>query len=418
MQPLPLFSALHSRSLAKRIRQAEYRVIYAAPGIQEEPASALAEFAKQGPSAEIVVSLDIDENTLRMGYGSTQAVDILLRAGITPTHSPGFRCGIFIVDDCGWVFTPTALYLEAEPQSEETPNAIRLTAEQMENLLVRLSIDSRMQAFEDADNRGEPSGLPDVAMEISQTPLASGAFRDIKRALEIAPPVKFDLARQVRVFEPYLQYVEIKLHGASIQRHRVELPSALQQLGASQELKDRLRTTFALIEKGSSLSSKAIEQKVAELREAFTPSLGAKFGRVMLKRHRSLLDGRIKEIQTELTALKESAKLTLQSDLDNSRALIVKYFHPIALNSPPDSLRARVMEVNADSVTGWLDRQLRDAFPSADSLMSGMSLDVQYKDVTWESLNNKEFEDALRKAFPDADWNKPFEDFQAAGEAS
>ena len=37
--------------------------------------------------------------------------------------------------------------------------------------------------------------------------------------IEEAPPVRFDLARQVRVFEPYLQYVELSLSGASIQRH-------------------------------------------------------------------------------------------------------------------------------------------------------------------------------------------------------
>jgi hypothetical protein len=38
---------------------------------------------------------------------------------------------MLIIDEAGWVFTPTALYLEPEPHSEETPNAIRLTQEQI-----------------------------------------------------------------------------------------------------------------------------------------------------------------------------------------------------------------------------------------------------------------------------------------------
>ena len=44
-------------------------------------------------------------------------------------------------------------------------------------------------------------------------------------------------------------------------------------------------------------------------------------------------------------------------------------------------------------------------------------LDAQFKDVTWETLNDPDFGDALRKAFPDVDWDKPFHDYKAAGEA-
>jgi hypothetical protein len=51
--------------------------------------------------------------------------------------------------------------------------------------------------------------------------------------LKEAPPVRFDLARQVRVFEPYLQYVELSLTGAAIQRHRLAIPPSIQKLGAA-----------------------------------------------------------------------------------------------------------------------------------------------------------------------------------------
>jgi hypothetical protein len=38
-----------------------------------------------------------------------------------------------------------------------------------------------------------------------------------ERRLEEAPPVSFDVARQVRVFNAYLHYVELNLSGAPIQ---------------------------------------------------------------------------------------------------------------------------------------------------------------------------------------------------------
>ena len=46
-----------------------------------------------------------------------------------------------------------------------------------------------------------------------------------------------------------------------------------------------------------------------------------------------------------------------------------------------------------------------------------MQLDVNYKDVTFETLNCKEFIDAIKEAFPFIDWDQAYSDFLAAGES-
>lgn len=142
-----LFTALSSAGIASQVARARQRVCYAAPGIHLEPAKALAALKAARPEASISVSLDFDEHTLRMGYGSLEAVGQLRAAGIEPAHSPGFRSAVLIVDDAGWVFTPTALYLEAEPQSKETPNAIRLTTPQVREILFGLFLVARQEAI-------------------------------------------------------------------------------------------------------------------------------------------------------------------------------------------------------------------------------------------------------------------------------
>jgi hypothetical protein len=48
--------------------------------------------------------------------------------------------------------------------------------------------------------------------------------------------------------------------------------------------------------------------------------------------------------------------------------------------------------------------------------MSDMSLDVQFRDVTYETLNQPGFGEKLREAFPLVNWDKPFEEFDAARE--
>jgi hypothetical protein len=76
---------------------------------------------------------------MRMGYGEIGAVKLLRDAGISVRSAPGLRTALVIVDDTGFVFTPTALYLEAEPTGSAAPNAIRMSGEQMAEALARLS---------------------------------------------------------------------------------------------------------------------------------------------------------------------------------------------------------------------------------------------------------------------------------------
>ncbi len=96
---------------------------------------------------------------------------------------------------------------------------------------------------------------------------------------------------------------------------------------------------------------------------------------------------------------------------------MVDYFLPIALAKPPDALLARVNPVNEETVKRWLQRELDKAFPTAEKLIQEMRLDAQFKDVTWETLNDPDFGNALRNAFEDVDWDKPFHDYKAAGES-
>jgi hypothetical protein len=51
---------------------------------------------------------------MRMGFGDISAVKTARDAGITVQSIPGLRTGLVIVDNEGYIFTPTALYLESD----------------------------------------------------------------------------------------------------------------------------------------------------------------------------------------------------------------------------------------------------------------------------------------------------------------
>jgi hypothetical protein len=414
----PLFAALSSNRIAGLIRSAKTRLVYAAPGIQDAPAAALAEFAPGLLSVELTVSLDFDERTIRMGYGSLEAVGMLRKAGIELVHFPGFRSGVLIVDNRGWVFTPIAHYLEDEPQSDETPNAIELSPAQVEAFAIRFSPASRQKAIKSAPTPEIAATLAEMACELGVMPVMQELFEEVRKAIQTAPPVKFDIVRQVRVFEPYLQYVEMSLTGAAIQKHRVRIPPDIQKLGASADLEGRLRTTFDLLEKSSSFSSKSLEDDLNEIRANFTPSLGKSHGRVVLKNAKPRLKSRLEELSKKLAKHQETVKEELQKKLDESRAQVVEYYLPLAMKNPPDAVIGQSLwnEVSADHLKKWLNRRLETVFPSADEMIRQMTLDVHFKDVTFETLNRPDFLESVKRAFPDVDWDKAYNEFRVAGE--
>lgn len=231
--------------------------------------------------------------------------------------------------------------------------------------------------------------------------------------------MRFDLARQVLVVEPYMQYVELSLTGAAIQRHRLAIPPNIQKLGGSKEFENRLRSTFELIEKGNKLSSKPLEDALNEIRKNFTPSLDKDHGRVVLKAAMSHLAARLKKFRIKLEAHRKAVKANLQGHLDASREQIVAYCQPRVMAAKLDVLRGQSLngEVSGAAANRSFHGELDKVFPSTESLIEEMKLEERYKDVTFETLNRDDFLDSVKDAFPSVDWKKAYREFKAVGQS-
>ncbi|KAA6182155.1 hypothetical protein F2Q65_18405 [Thiohalocapsa marina] len=300
MSSAALFQTLTSANIASFIASAERAVCYAGPGIQDDVATALAEVVGRVGPEMLTVCLDFDERVMRMGYGSLDAVRLLRERGVIVRSAPGLRMALVIVDEIGYLFTPTPLYLEASPTPSAASNAMRMSGAQVAEALARLSPAAKAIAMVQAATPEEKQHIAALPVDVGSEPVSKDAFAAVDTSLKEAPPVNFDVARQVRVFEPYLQYVELSLSGAAIQRHRLAIPKGIQALGSSKDIEGRLRTTFELIEKGGKLSSKPLEDALNEIRKSLTPSLGKDHGRVVLKAQKPLLIKRLNEFSDKL----------------------------------------------------------------------------------------------------------------------
>jgi hypothetical protein len=304
----PLFRSLDSAAIADEIFQARRSVCYAAPGVQKEPAEAIAALARRIGPELITVCIDFDERVMRMGFGELSAVKILREAGIVVGSTPGLRTGLIIVDGEGYIFTPTALYLEADQRKTGAPNALRLSRDQVTEALARLSPAAKVIAMALAKTPEQRERIREQAVEVRSTEVADDQFSEVSQKLKDAPPVPFDVARQVRVFESYLQYVELRLPGVAIQRRRIAIPRNIQNLGSDESIQSRLNTTFELIEREGALSSKPIEHDLNKIRDNFTHSLGKDHGRALLKAKKPLFEQRLAELRTKLEKLSSGNK--------------------------------------------------------------------------------------------------------------
>lgn len=406
------FSSLTSTEMVDLIGKAETSVCFAAPGMQISVAAALAGKAAQIGPELITVCVDFDERVLRMGYGDLEAIKTLRNAGISTQSSPNLRMGLLVVDDEGFVFTPTALLLEAENSGKQGMNAMRLAPLQAKEAMARLSPAAKAVALIMAKSMEEREHLEAIEVENTPSIVPTEAIDQAEKAIQDVPLAKFDVARQVRVYNTFLQYVEVELKNASIDKKRVAIPTEIQALGGGKELDGRLKSSFDLLSKNSSISSKSINDKVAKLRKDFTPSLGKKFGRALLISAKPKFEERMAELREELKKYQEQVEAEIQGQLEKSKEAIVAYYLPLAVKNPPDA----AFGIFGSDVKSWLEHVLDNAFPRADGLVSRMDLDVDYKDVTYETLKDPRFLEAIRTAFPGQNWDKAFNEFKAVGE--
>ena len=411
------FTTINDQSLVELIGQAQESVIFAAPGMQLSVAQAIVNAALRLGREMVITCLDVTEHSLRLGFGDIQSVELLKANGVLMQNVEHLRFALIVVDGKGYSFTPNALFLESDTVSTLGFNAIKMTPDQVREATVRLSPAAKALAIAQCNNEESKQRLQPIHTAIEHNPVESSVVSKISQAVKEAPPQAFDVSRQVRVYTAYLQYVEVSLTGAAIQRQKVAIPKIFLSTGNKvDDLEGRLNTSFDLFEKDNALSSKYLEKELKVIRENFTRTLGKKHGRVMLKSNKDRFSQEINALRTKLAEHAVKVENELQNAIDESIAKIANYYLPIIKADPPQNMIGGMGDIgdNNQPIINWIIRQLEKAFPKVESMVKKMELSVIYKDVTFENLNDDEFSEAIEKAYPDVNWDKAYNERIAA----
>ena len=365
--------------------------------------------------------MDSDPEVCRLGYGDIEAIDLLISSGVDVRKTKGLRIGVISIDNIAWIFSPATLVVEEEPDDLH-PNAVALGAEQAYALISSISPAFRMEKDLEGNKSKEYIQLslfPEVATpEIGQEFINQDDLKNAKDNLEICPPQKFDIARRVRVYHSYVQFVDLSLTGCHLTRHTITIPPKLLNVTRSPEVQQRLKSTYSLIDKNSSLSGKEIDDELNKIRKTYLRSLGKRYGTVILRQKKDDFLEEVKKIQDKLKKFSNDVKSKLNTEFTKCRDELLKILLPGIIENPPDDLRGGIpmKKPTKKQAELYLKELLAGVVPDAEDFIKGMTLTCDFKDVTYEMLKDIEFQDALIKQYPYVDWPQPFEEYEAARE--
>lgn len=388
---MPLFSTLTTERICSEIGSAQRHIILAAPGIGMLVADALLLACQRLPKGAVQVVLDVSPSVARLGYGEHAAVEKLAAAGVPLHQHEGLRIGVLICDDVGWSFATSPSLVEADPAGDsEAFNAIALTAAQV------VVLRAELPAINKESEREPAREYTVVGTEL----VNEATLTKVKRALDIAPPQQFDLARQTQVYASLIQFVELTFEGFNIQSRRVQLPKTLPLIASKDKaVKDRLTASLKVldqIEKPKAL--REVTSQLEELRNAYLIPVG-QAGRIMLKSKRDSFEKELKAIEDSLDACKKTLVTDLQAALKGVVEEIVPDLARAVMADPPPRFRG-LFSATEESAVEFVKDELAKTFPTADELVAGMKIHKFYKDVTYETLKNKDFSERVMREIP------------------
>ena len=422
-----MFVCMDEALIAQTVRDAKSRVVLCIPGFSDVVGSALIEAHHRLPPGQLLLVVDGTDKAARLGYGHFDAVFQVLQAGVPMRLEQGLRLGVLVVDEQGWCFATPPLLVDATMEKAMAPNALALNPSQIQPTLRAIGfVEPAAKVPPLQTSAGKEEKIPDAGMTsaaetedvrvIGRIKATIETLQPVQEKLRIDPPQAFDVARKVQVFNSFVDFVEIEMTGTQLANQKVSLPSKLLLSVADDATRKRLTTSFSLISPQAKLAdkSKELRQALDAIRKIHTRSV-TPYGVISLRRHREPLKQAIALVAEQVKKYSEQIKGELGKEIDKSRKQLVDSFLPAIVKKPPKELEYSMDgKPTKEQVRLWIDGQLDKCFPAVESLLRDMEVRLVIKSVTYEMLKEPKFQKLVRDAYPNIDWNKPFEEFSAA----
>lgn len=395
------FTSLGDDLIAEMISHAAKRVIYAAPNLSDKIASQLMFCGVMKDNVALRIIIDTDANALRHGFGEFEGIKTLADAKVEIRKAPGLRIGVLMVDAKAWVFSPTPEVIFDQPD-ENTFNAVEVSQAFAQQILVSIAPELSVNDDDPLSNVVLPdSVVPEIGVERVTQPEIVAIEKEIKEA----PPQKFDLARKVNVYQAYYQFVEIELSNCSLGSFTIPISEQLLAIVDDHDVRRRLTAKYKLVEPDSKIKRDlaGIRDAVNDLRKEFTTIINEKIGRVIAKEKKQDFLRQVGEIRSFITEITGEIETDLKTEIAGNCQKLAKVLLPIVIENEPKYIRNRLLGdfSNEQKIIDVIVGTIMPTDTVIRNLVEGMKLEVTFKDITYEMLNDEEFVAKIKEMNPE-----------------
>ena len=433
------FTVVNDEMLAATIGGCRQRLVYIAPGVTQRVAEAIGRLFEREPAAAVTIIIDSDPEVCRLGYGTVEGLkalhDLVDRHHIGLRSQPGLRVGVLACDGELLVYAPTPCLIEAGSHTHDKPNAIVIGCDPLAQILTAAAAE----------------GAPDVPLagdaEIGRDALTPQVLTESLADLERIQAKAFNVSRVERVFNSQLQYVELEVTGYKLSSRKVAIPNDLL-IGEDPDLEKRLRNTFSLLEGKVAVqveiasldpktmdplcdrekqplmvtySEKQLEDDRKKVYKDFLVNVPS-YGWLIKRWDRPNFDLRIAWFQQRIEAYRDGISEGLEKSVSESIKTLATALMPSLRERFPARLSKffNSASPSEDEMQGLIEQELQGAFRNAQKLIKP-EIKVVFKDLTYETIKEPKFREALEKAYgqlgqPSA-FSQLFEEFDAARES-
>ena len=406
-----LGTRLTSEDIAARIREAGKTCLLIAPGVDAIVAEALLERAQRmAEKASLVI--DGSHHAERSGYGETDTWRKLMKETELRVM-PGTRLGVLVTCRGAWLFAPRAGKLD--PRDEAGLSAVALATHHEAALSLCERILGRgNDPF--AEETSPPVGLheppradgTDDAVEprARTGTITEAEVERVERAIKEHPPRDYAKEREITVYTAFVGYIELHLVGSSLATGaRLRIPKELVERGFGEnELRTRINESVRIdLDEEVDTGVRAINERLNAIRTLYTRQLSKPHGRIYRKRQRQELDRHFEDLNREIdqanAVLEQKIEMAVSKQLDD---LAESYSRQAA----PDALP----KLTKDDIS----RMLFEAWNEAGAARPRkVTLEVTFKELTWETLQSDALKDRILQQFPDLENSALYRDSPA-----
>jgi hypothetical protein len=240
-------------------------------------------------------------------------------------------------------------------------------------------------------------------MDLHPTPVVANDVVRTTEDLAADPPVRFDLARKVRVFNARFEFVEFELHGLFLSRKRVRIESDLVGLAGDPKAQKLLQSSFQLIENNSESSGNRVIDLKKHIVKEYLISLPG-YGTVVLRTRKEQFEKAVGTLKRYVERFQKRLKVQLQAAMDSNRETLTQALLPGVVARPPKRW-SRFIGNNPrrEEIERVLRAELAKTFGKAEDVLHDMEVKAIFKGVTYESLNDPEFIRVASEEIPSLD---------------